>query len=73
MATKKQYEKKIEIDGRYYRVVRTIGLMNKFKVRNMLVCDEDGDVVYNEDTTRRYFRLIIYLGYYQFNHEGIRS
>src|SRR5699024_6065906 len=65
--------RKIEIDGYHYRVVRSVGLFNKLRMRKMLVCDESGHVVRDETITRRCFRLIMYLGYYQFNKVGIRN
>lgn len=63
--------RRIDIDGAYYRVVRTIGWFRKLWVEKMVVCDEKGHIVEDEDITRRCFRVIMNIGYYQFNQEGI--
>jgi len=65
--------KKIEIDGRYYRVVRTTGLINKLRLKKMVVCDENGQIVEDEEVTRQCFKWMMYLGYYQFNQNGIQA
>src|SRR5690625_6514569 len=53
--------KKIEIDGRYYRVVRTTGLINKLRLKKMVVCDENGQIVEDEEVTRQCFKWMMYL------------
>jgi len=70
---KSDVSRKINIDGRNYRVVRTIGFFNKQRMRRMLVCDDNGNVIDDEHITRQCFKLIMYLGYYQFNQVGIRA
>lgn len=68
---KSDVSRKIDIDGHYYRVVRTIGFFNKLRMRRMLVCDDNGHVIDDEHITRQCFKLIMCLGYYQFNQAGI--
>jgi len=70
---KSDVSRKINIDGHNYRVVRTIGFFNKLRMRRMLVCDDNGNVIDDEHITRQCFKLIMYLGYYQFNQVGIRA
>jgi|SRR5690625_819386 len=70
---KSDVSRKINIDGHNYRVVRTIGFFNKLRMRRMLVCDDNGHVIDDEEITRQCFKLIMYLGYYQFNQAGIRA
>lgn len=63
--------KKIEVDGGYYRVLRTIGIFNKYNFRKGIVCDENGQIVEDEEITRRCLKIIVYLAYYQVNKQDI--
>lgn len=64
MTEKGEMSPLLEIDGNYYRILRTTldGLMP----RKMVVCREDGQIEESEEITLKTFQFYQYLSYYSF-------
>lgn len=62
MTEKGEMSPLLEIDGSYYRILRTSldGLMP----RKMVVCREDGQIEESEEITLKVFQFYLYLAYY---------
>jgi len=58
---------KIEIDGEYYRLLRTTRIINKQRFRKVVVCTEEGHIVEDEAITRRCLRPILNITYAEKN------
>lgn len=54
----------IEADGGYYRILRTTGISNRFKTRKLVICNEDGELIRDEDLTRFCLETMGYLDYF---------
>jgi hypothetical protein len=73
---KKWYEKSdmsppIEVEGNLYRILRTTGLVNKVDTRKVVVCNQDGHLIDDEELTRTCFKIQVYLNHFQINTQGI--
>lgn len=55
----------IEVDGKYYRILRTTGFVDKKSTRKMVMCDQDGQLVEDEGVSRKCFILFFYLIYFE--------
>jgi len=50
---------KIEIDGNYYRLLRTTRIINKLRFRKVIVCTEEGHIIKDEQITRECLRIML--------------
>lgn len=69
MTEKGEMSPLLEIDGSYYRILRTTldGLMP----RKMVVCREDGQIEESEEITLKCFQFYLYLTYYSVGKKDI--
>ena len=57
----------LEVNGKKYRVIRTIGYFQKKFAKNMLVCRENGQIEENEEIVRKCFTIYLYLALFEMN------
>src|SRR5699024_6294929 len=62
---------KIEIDGNYYRLLRTTRIINKQKFRKVIVCTEDGHIIKDEQITRECLRIMLVIFHAELNKPDI--
>jgi len=64
--------RKIEIDGRYYRLLQITGLINKSKLRKGAICTEDGHLVEDEQIVRKCLRMMLVIIHAEVNKSDIQ-
>ena len=52
----------IEVDGKYYYILRTTGPIDRVSPKKVVVCNEDAVLIEDEEISRKCFRFYIYLG-----------
>src|SRR5690625_7922347 len=57
----------IELDGEYYRILRITGLINRLGTRNMVMCQEDGQLIKDDNLSRECVNVLLFLAVYQAN------
>src|SRR5690625_4333318 len=65
MTEKGEMSSLLEIDGSYYRILRTT--LDELMPRKMVVCREDGQIEESEEITLKCFQFYQYLSLYAFN------
>lgn len=73
---RKWYEKSdmsppLEVDGKYYRILRTTGMFDKVSTRKAVIADEGGRLIKDEELTRECSKIFVYLTPFQVNSQGI--
>lgn len=63
----------IEIEGKYYKILRTTGLINKIKLRKIVICNEEGQLINNKELTRKALDIYVFLANFQFNIRNMKN
>jgi|SRR5699024_5511169 len=58
---------KVEIDGEYYRLLRTTRIINKLRPRKVIVCTEEGRIIKDEHITRECLRIMLVIFHAELN------
>lgn len=61
----------VEVDGEYYRILRTTGSINKVNTRKMVVCDEGGRLIKDAPLSQKCIEIFHYLDAYEMNSQAI--
>ncbi|MBU5467268.1 hypothetical protein KQI49_10585 [Virgibacillus sp. MSJ-26] len=63
----------IEVDGNYYRILRTTGPIDRLGPKKLVVCNEDGELIKDKEISRKCFRFYVYIGNYEFDKRKLKA
>ncbi|MBU5467267.1 hypothetical protein KQI49_10580 [Virgibacillus sp. MSJ-26] len=63
----------IEVDGNYYRILRTTGPIDRVSPKKLVVCNADGELIRDEEISRKCFKIYVWLGNYEFNKRKLKA
>lgn len=55
----------IQHENNLYRTVSTLSIFNKKKLRKVVICTEQGEIVQSKELSQQIFKVLIYLHYYK--------
>jgi len=55
----------VQYKGKLYRIISTVNRFSRGKLRKVLICNEQGEVIHEEKLSQQIFKVLIYLHYYK--------